>query len=78
LLKKVETSRVIKIIVGALLLLAGIRNCLDVFMLPNPKQAAFFMVTTLFFLMLGGWLLYSGIRKKPEPTKIYDDSEDSN
>lgn len=66
----------IKIILGILLLLGGIRNLLDVFQLPNPRQAASYLAVTFFFLILGAWLVYSGIRKKPKELTIYDDAED--
>lgn len=67
--------KAIKIILGILLLFGGIRNLLDVFQLPNARQAAGYLAVTFFFLLLGGWLLYSGIRKKPKSLTIYDGTE---
>lgn len=65
----------VKIVVGLLILLGGLNNLKGVFNLPNPRQAAGYLIATLFFIILGGWLLYSGVRQPPKEVKIYDDSD---
>ncbi len=64
-----------KIIIGALLLIGGLGNIPGAMEMPNPRQAAGYMIPTIFFILLGGWLLYSGIRRKPVEAKIFDRSE---
>ena len=67
--------KVVKIILGALLLLGGLNNLAAVFTMPNARQAAGYLIATLFFIIGGGWLLYSGIRRQPESLKVFDDAE---
>ena len=66
--------QVVKIVVGVLFLLGGVGNLQSVSKLPNPREAAFFLITTVFFMAIGGWLLYSGLRKRPKELSILDDA----
>ena len=68
--------QIVKIILGLVLLLGGIRNIPGAFQLPNASQAAGYMIPTLFFIIGGAWLLYSGIKHNQTHPKIYDDSDD--
>lgn len=67
--------KVFKIILGLLLLLVGLQNLTGLFDLPNARQAAGYLIVTLFFILAGGWLLYSGVKPKRDQPKIYDASE---
>ena len=67
--------KAVKIVLGVLLLMGGLNNLTGVFRMANAREAAGYLVATFFFIGLGSWLLYSGIRKQPEPIKITDDSE---
>ena len=67
----------VKLILGLLILIGGLNNLTSLFKMPNAGQAAGYLIATVFFIILGSWLLYSGIKKTPEKVKIYDDSEHS-
>ena len=67
--------KIVKIVLGIIFLFGGISNIPGAFTMPTPRQAAWYLVPTIFFLILGVWLLYSGIVHGRTQPKIFDASD---
>lgn len=69
--------QVVKILLGVLFLLAGLQNAPGAFAMRNAREAAGYLIATFFFIIVGAWLLYSGIRHNKDKGKVLDLSDDS-
>lgn len=69
--------QIVKIVLGVLILLAGLRNVAGAFAMSNAREAAGYLIATFFFIIVGAWLLYSGIRHNRDKGKVLDLSDDS-
>lgn len=69
--------QIVKIVLGVLVLMAGLGNIPGAFGMANPRQAAGYLISTFFFIIVGAWLLHSGIRHNRDKGKVLDLSDDT-
>ncbi len=67
--------KAIKIILGILLILGALGNLSGVQKMPKYELAGY-MAATLLFFIVGAFLLYSGLQRKPPSLSISGEEQD--
>lgn len=67
--------KAIKIIFGILLVMASLSNLLNIERM-SKFQLLGYMAVTMFFLFIGAFLLYSGLKPKPPSLSISGEDQD--
>ena len=70
-----ELMKVIKIVLGILLILGALGNLRDIKGMPRGQLIGYMAATMLFFF-IGAFLLYSGLKPKPPSLSISGDDQD--
>ena len=66
-------GRVIKIVLGMLILFAGLGNIPGMFQMRNAAEAKGYFAVTFLFILIGSFLIYSGVRQKSSMPSITGD-----
>jgi uncharacterized membrane protein len=67
--------KAIKIILGIFLIVGAINNVLNIGRM-SKYEVVGYMIATLFFLFVGAFLLYSGLKPQPPSISISGDDQD--
>lgn len=73
--ENIKFMKAFKIILGILLILGGLGNFRDVGKLGSSGELLGYMFATMLFIIVGGFLLYSGLKPKPPNMSILGEDE---